>query len=306
MANPKRAYIGNKFCLELQNTLSGWLYNAEGGQAQTESVNERVAGGHPVRKHPGNVKVNEISVTCGTGMSSQFYEWLKKSLEYNHERKEGAVITCDYDFKEVARQTFYQTLISEVGLPGLDATSRDAAKFNLKFAPEYTEMKYNGGGTMRGATDQARQKLWTAANFRLQIDGMDCKRIYKVEPIVIKQNIVDNTIGERLIFEKEPAQIDFPNLVITIPEVDIEPWYKWHEDFVVRGKSSPTNEKGGSLDYLASDMHTELFNLSFENLGIIKFTPDKLDSGSDKLRYVKVEMYCESMKFKYSPNATWQ
>ena len=53
-------------------------------------------------------------------------------------------------------------------------------------------------------------------------------------------------------------------------------------------------------------MHTELFNLSFENLGIIKFTPDKLDSGSDKLRYVKVEMYCESMKFKYSPNATWQ
>ena len=44
MANPKRAYIGNKFCLELQNTLSGWLYNAEGGQAQTESVNERAAG----------------------------------------------------------------------------------------------------------------------------------------------------------------------------------------------------------------------------------------------------------------------
>jgi hypothetical protein len=102
-----------------------------------------------------------------------------------------------------------------------------------------------------------------------------------------------------LIFQKEPAQIDFPSLIITIPENEIEPWYKWHKEFVMDGKSDPSKEKSGSLSYLTSDLTTELFSLSFSNLGIIKFTPDRHDSASDKLRYVRVEMYCEEMRFSY-------
>ncbi len=47
------AYPANRFYLELDHTPAGWLHSAEGGQASTEVVQERVAGGHPVRKHPG-------------------------------------------------------------------------------------------------------------------------------------------------------------------------------------------------------------------------------------------------------------
>lgn len=303
----KRAYVGNRFSLELEKRTSGWLFNADGGQAATDTISERIAGGHPVRKHPGVVKVEDISVSCGTGMSSQFYDWLKKSLEYDHQRHDGAIITCNYDYKEVVRQTFRQALITEIGFPGLDAASKDACRFNIKFGPEETLVEYGSGKTAgMGDTQQAKQKLWTSSNFRMQIDGFDCRRVSKVEAINIKQNIVENAIGERLIYEKEPAQIDFPNLVISIPEIDIAPWYKWHESFVIRGQSAPKNEKGGSLTFLANDVKTELFSLDFTNLGIIKFTPDKLDSAQEKLRMVKVEMYCESMKFKYNSVSTWQ
>jgi hypothetical protein len=195
---------------------------------------------------------------------------------------------------------FFEALISEIGFPALDAASKEPGKFNLKIATEYTEMKYSPGGSVLPVPiDPPKQKRWTASNFRLQINGFDCRRVLKVDAITIKQNIVDNTIGERLIYQKEPAQIDFPNLSITIAENDIEPWYKWHKEFVMDGKSAPENEKSGSLSYLTSDLSKELFSLSFTNLGIVKFVPDKHDSSSDKLRYVRVEMYCEQMAFSY-------
>lgn len=301
MRDKTRAYVGNRFYLDLDHQAAGWLLTSEGGQASTESVNERLAGGHPVRKHAGNVKVDDIAITCGAAMSKPFYDWLEKSLQYDYSRKDGAIVTCDYDFQEIARLDFNEALIAEVGFPALDASSKEPGKFNLKIATEYAEMKYNASGA---APYQApifpdKQKRWSAANFRLQIDGMDCKRVLKVDAITIKQNIVENAIGERLIYQKEPAQIDFPSLIITIPENEIEPWYKWHKDFVMDGKSAPEAEKSGSLAFLTSNLGTELFSLSFSNLGIIKFTPDKHESASDKLRYVRVEMYCEAMTFKY-------
>ena len=50
---------------------------------QTESVNERMAGGYPVRKHAGNVHVDEVTIAhCGTGMTQQFYSWIKKSMDW--------------------------------------------------------------------------------------------------------------------------------------------------------------------------------------------------------------------------------
>jgi hypothetical protein len=295
-----RAYVGSRFFLDLNQAASGWLLTSEGGQAFTESVNERLAGGHPVRKHPGNVKVDDITISCGAQMSKQFYDWLSASLQYNYERKDGAIITCDYDYNEITRLNFYEALIAEIGFPALDAGGKEPGKFNLKIATEYTEQNFAGGGSVLPVPiDPSKQKRWMASNFRLQIDGMDCKRVNKIDAITIKQNIVENAIGERLIFQKEPAQIDFPSLIISIPENEIEPWYKWHKSFVMDGNSDPSTEKSGSLSYLSSDLQSELFSLSFTNLGIIKFTPDRHDSSTEKLRYVRVEMYCESMKFSY-------
>lgn len=295
-----RPYVANRFFLDLQKTAAGWLLSAEGGLATTEVVNERLAGGNPVRKHAGNVKMEEITFSCGSSMTEPFYEWLKNSLDYKHERKEGSIVTLNYDFKESTRLDFFQALITEIGLPGVDATSKEACKFTIKMAPEWSELKHLGATAAgRAPTDPVKQKRWQAANFRFEVDGMDTKRVSKVDAIVIKQNIVDNTIGERLLFEKEPAQIDFPNVVFYIPEVDAGPWYKWYEEFVVQGKSDPSKEKQGHLDYLTTDVKDTLFTVNFTNLGIIKYTPDKLESSSEKVRSVKIEMYCERMSLEY-------
>jgi hypothetical protein len=301
VSDNKRSYISNKFFLDLgHGDPGGWLLSAEGGMASTEPVQERLAGGHPVRKHAGNVKVEDITVTCGTAMSEKFYQWIQKSINYQSMRQDGAIITTNMDFKEIVRQNFYETLLAEVSLPAVDASSKDAAKFTLKMSPEYTETKYSNGTQAQTASIVAApQKRWQVANFKFSVDGMDCARTHKVEALNIKQNIVENTIGERLIFQKEPAQIDFPNVVFTLPERVADPWYKWYDDFVCKGNSAPSFEKSGQLEYLAPDCHTILFIVQFYNLGIIKYTPDKLDIGTEKTRSVKIEMYCEKMTFDY-------
>lgn len=309
MAVQTRSYAGNRFYLELDKP-SGWLFTAEGGQPSTDLITERLAGGYPSRKHVGIVKFDDMTITCGTGMTEQFYQWLQQSLRYEHQRRNGAVVSANYDYKEVARQDFHQALITEIGFPGLDASSKDTAKFNIKYAVEWTEMKYSASGQSiraAGNIDPPKQKLWTIANFQVQIDGLEqvCKRVTKVEAITIKQTVVENQIGERLVYEKEPAQIDFPNLVLTVPEADIEPWYKWHHDVVVKGKSDKSSEKGGHLEYKTSNLAETLFRLDFKNMGPLKFTPDKLESANDKIRYVKVELYCEHMDFQYFPKATY-
>ncbi len=309
MAAHARSYVNSRFYLELEQP-SGWLFSADGGHVQTESVNERMAGGYPVRKHAGNVKVDDITVTCGTGMTKQFYEWIEDSMSYKHSRKDGAIVHTNYDFKEIVRQTFQRALITEIGLPALDATSKESAKMTVKFSPEMSTLEYSGGTRQVQPVPLSppKQKLWTPANFRVRIHGLDdvCRNISKVEAISIKQNVVENTIGEKLIFDKEPAQIDFPNVILTVPESDAEKWYKWHKEFVIEGKSYSQSEKQGGIEYLSSDLGKTLFTLGLENLGIIKFTPDKAESGSEKIRSVKIELYCEKMTFKYQSESTYK
>ena len=301
MRDKTRAYVGNRFYLDLDRAPAGWLLTSEGGQASTESVNERLAGGHPVRKHAGNVKVDDISITCGAAMSKPFYEWLAKSLAYDYTRKDGAIVTCDYDYQELARLDFAEALIAEVGFPALDASSKEPGKFNLKIATEYTEMKYSqGNATYQAPIFPEKQKRWTAANFRLQIDGMDTKRVLKVDAITIKQNIVENAIGERLMYQKEPAQIDFPSLVITIAG-------KRHRALVqvAQSRSSwterarPRTKNPGASLFLQSNIgNPELFSLSFAKILVLSSSHrTSTTPSSDKLRYVRIEMYCEAMTF---------
>ncbi len=272
--------------------------------ATTDVVQEHIASGFTVHKHVGNLKYEDITVTCGSSMSKPFYDWMQASIAYDHQRKEGAIITADADFKEIARQEFHQALITEIGLPGVDASSKEACKFTLKISPEYTETKYTQVGKQAitpTSIGGGAQKRWHSANFKLVIDGMDCSRVNKIDPLVIKQSVVENTVGERLVYQKEPAQIEFPNLVFYITENNSEPWFNWYKDFVLNGKSEPAKEKRGHLEYLAPDCSTVLFSVEFTNLGIFKYTPDKLDTSSDKLRNVKIEMYCEKLSFEYKP-----
>jgi phage tail-like protein len=290
----KRAFVAGKYALEIDGTTAGWLFSCEGGEIHAEVISE-VSGDDPVtRKRPGRVKYGDITLKCGTGMSKALYQWITETLDQRHSRKSGAIIAADFNFKEHSRLEFQNALLTEVGMPALDAASKDAAKMTIKISPEVLKQVPGSGRAVK--IDPRVQKKWLPANFRLQIDGLDCSRVNKIEALTIKQKVTESAVGE--VGRLEPAAVEVPNLVLTLAESHSQTFYDWFEEFVLKGNSTQDREKGGSLEYLAADLQEVLFTLTFQNLGIFKIAPDKSEAGGEAIRRVKAEMYCEQMKFK--------
>src|SRR4051812_27583083 len=99
----KRGYTAGEFALDVDGISAGWGTPVDGGHATADVIVEKIGVDHVQHKHLAGVKYEDISVTCGTGMSKGFYEWIKASFDHKVVRKNGAVIACDYNFKEVSR-----------------------------------------------------------------------------------------------------------------------------------------------------------------------------------------------------------
>jgi phage tail-like protein len=302
----KRGYMPGKFGVDIGGNFAGWVMSAEGGHPSSDVVTEKLGPDNIQKKHVAGVKYDDISISCGTGMSKQFWNWVKDSIDHKYSRKDGAIITADYDFREMTRMNFFHALISEVALPACDAASKDAAKMTVKFSPETTRVQTPmGGAKVTGQQNQAIQKKWLPANFRLDIKGFEqaCSRINKIEAITIKQKNAENPVGQMRDYEREPAYLEFGNLVITLAESHADAFYKWMQNFVVDGKNGEDMEKTATLEYLTPNLRETLLKLTFYNLGIFKLTPDKSEAGAEGIRRVKVEMYCEKIQLDYT--AAW-
>lgn len=294
-----RTYAAGKYGLELDGVFVGWLDSAEGGQASADVITEKMGPDQIAKKHIAGVKYEDITVTFGTGMSRQFYEWIKASFDHKYTRKNGAIITAQFNPKEYSRMEFHNALITEIGFPALDAASKDAAKMTIKFHPEYTR---DIRGTVQwNAPKPPPQKQWLPANFRLKIDGLDdaTSRVNKIEAIVLKQKNVEHAVGEMRDYEQEPGALEVPNLVFTTSDGSADALYQWFDDFVINGNSGDDQEKNGYLEFLSPDMKEVLFRLDFKHLGIFKLTPEKVEAGAESIRRVKAEMYCEAMSFSF-------
>ncbi len=301
IAQDKRSYVAGKFALELDNQVVGWVYSAAGGNATADVVNEKLGPDHIVKKHLGHVKYQPIVIQCGTGMSKPFYQWLKASFDRNYQRKNGAIVACDFNYNEMSRLTFQNALVTEVGFPALDAASKDAAKLTVTFAPEITRFQKGSGRAPSGASPGSAvlQKKWLPANFRLKIAGLEeaCSRVNKIDEIVIAQKVVENPVGELRDYEREPAHLEIPNLVFTVPESHADSILQWYQDFVIKGNNGDAQEKTGTLEYLTPNLQEALFTLTFRHLGIFNVEPEKIESGVENVRRYRVSMYCEDMSF---------
>jgi hypothetical protein len=119
-----RAFGVSKYGIELQHTFAGFVKEAAGGDATADVVSEKLGSDHLTKKHLGPLKYEEISFKCGTGMSKELYKWIDTGFNqtsHNRGREDGALIFADYDNMEVSRLTWTFGLITELGMPALDA-----------------------------------------------------------------------------------------------------------------------------------------------------------------------------------------
>jgi hypothetical protein len=284
----KRGYVAGKYGIEIDGIMAGWLQSAEGGSATSDVVVEKLGADSLQKKHIAGVKYEDITIQLSPGdlpKRAGLAGWVAASLQ-TPLRKSGAVVAADYNYKEHSRRTFTNALISEVTFPALDATSKDPAYMTLKFSPETTRFAIgSGSGT---PIQSPPQKKWLPANFRLQIDKIDTTRVLKIDGFTIKQQIVagsDGTTGYR---------VQVPDLAVTALDPSAQSFLDWHQDFVVQGNNSDTQERSGQILFLDNDQKTVLFQLFLGQVGISGAAPEKSDA-SGAGRRVKFELYCERM-----------
>lgn len=306
-----RAYVTGRFVLELdidRNRLPvGALVSVDGGAFKSEAVGEKVGFEGLETRSPGRQKFDDITIQVGTAMSPKFWDWLKKSVDNKYQRYDGAIVAYDYDDRERSRREFHGALISEIQFPALDAKAKQPATLTVKIAPEtmaWTEGNKDHKLKMEG-NDPKKQKLWVPANFRFVIDGFEdnLKWVQKVEQFSIKQNIIQNPIGNEKYVRREVGRVEYPNIAFHLPETHAKPWLKYWKEFV--GEMKHDHEYHGSITYLATDCRTELMTVEFEGAGITSVSFDKHEAQSDQVRMVKVELYTEGMRLKGEPKATY-
>jgi hypothetical protein len=292
-----RTYASGGFFLELDGVMVGPLISSEGGMPTADVVNEKLGADHVMRKHIAGLKYGDITVTFSGGMTKPLYQWIHDTLTGKFIRKNGAIIFTDLNQTEVKRLSFTNALITEIGFPILDASSKDLARFTVKISPEYTRPEKGKGGKVAFGID--KQKHISPANFRLSIPGLDTSKVNKVEALVAKLKVVENSVGETRDYLKEPAHLEIPNLVIEMSESNAQSTVDWFNDFLVKGNNGQDREKFATLEILDPTMKTALMTINLNNLGIFKLEPLKTEANKDAILRIRASMYCETMQFNY-------
>jgi hypothetical protein len=286
---PRRSLVGH-FALRLGSAGSADLTvlagQIGGGSVYAEVVTETAGAAVFVKKHLGPTKYESFVLPVGLVVSDELFKWLAASWSAQPPQKDGAVLTLDYQWAVTAQAAFSAALIQDTSFPALDAASSDEGHVTIDVQPATITM---GPGSGVASLIGGKQKLWRTAGFRLQIDGLDCTRVVRIEPFRVHREVQVETQGIGVV-NLVPGKINFPNLTITLAKISSMSWYDWHEQFVVEGKNGETFEREGSLSFLAADMQTELARIDLHHLGIIKIAP-----AEDKALYVTAELYCEEM-----------
>lgn len=284
----RRAYVGGTATLELQGSPVGFLRSASGGDLEGDVVTS--PGSTGFNKHISGIHVTDLVLEVGAGMEPAVYDWIAAAWDAKATRGSGAVAVADYNFNVIARKEFQDGLITETSLPALDAASKDPAFLTVRVAPERVRIS-KGGGTVP-STLATKQRPWQANSFRLEIPGLDCTRVRRIEPLRIGTRIARDEVGNVRTTANQPTATSVSDLVITMPEAYADTWRDWVQQFLVQGQYDDSQEKNGDLVLLGPDMQSEVARVHLYGLGISSLKQARAES-ADAIRNVTATLYCE-------------
>lgn len=284
-------FAAGRFALELDGTMCGFLKSVEGGAITADVIVEPGTTPFP-KKHIGRPRYEELVLRLDLSLDKVVYQWIADTWAGKAPRHDGSIVAVSSQGKAVSEREFARAFISEVTVPAADAASKEPGSLTVKLQPESLRTAKAGSGAPTKAA-VVKAKAWLPANFKLEIDGLDCKKVSKVDAFTFRQSVTESSVRERRIATKEPTSMETPNLRITLAESASQTWTAWFDDFVVKGQSGDENEKSGKLSFLAADLKTVLAEIRFFNLGIFRLEPEPQAVDAQAVARIRAELYSE-------------
>ena len=246
-------------------------------------------------KHLANFKWTPGKFTVGAGMGKGFWNWIKAALEKGYVRKNGSIVSGDFDYNARTELSWQDGLISSITIPKFDAAAKEAIYLDIEVEAEQVRIA-PASGKINGQYG-AKQKAWLAPNFRLEIGGLPCDRVSTIDAMTWKCAVATDHTGIHREHAKVPAKITIPDLKFTVSAADYKPWADAAKKWFVDGEHLESNHMQGSITLLKPDMKGTAARLELGNLGFKKFVKGALEANSEKVDRIEIEMYMESLQF---------
>lgn len=300
-----RQYVSSHFKLELGDRDVGFLRSAEGGGLKADILTYQQGSVQDHWRQAGRPKFDDITLSVGMNMSKDFYSWISTFFARKGERQHGAIVSADFNYRERARRTFTEALISQVDLPALDASRAEPAYMTVKIVPEMVTFETKPGPKLQ-APQRPEQtgKLWQTRNFLLTIDGFDqaCSPVTKVDQFSLKQQILEYNTGDRRFPIRIPGKLEYPNITFYVPSVHADPFVAASKKRLVDYEAPPATRLNGAIQYLTNDQKV-LCTVTLSGVDIISSEEQKLESNAEALLMHKVTIQVEKLDFEYKTDA---
>jgi phage tail-like protein len=292
-----RTYAAAHFALELDNDFNnvGLFRSIEGGSVKADVMSYQTGGTHTQFRQLGKPKFDDLRLQVGMAMAQPFYTWVSRFFTGQQDTRSGAIVAADFYYNERARRKFSGAVIKEVGFPKLDATDKSAVYMSVGIAVEDMTFAVGTGQKLVQNSGMDQQRVWTACNFRVTLDGYDTSRVSKVDAFTCKQNIIENHVGGVRRPFKMMSWFERPTISFYLPEADAAPYYKRVSEGVISGKPAISH---GGIEFL-DPTGVRLASVAFMDADIVGVTLDKHDASTEEIRQVKVDLYCEQFGFSY-------
>jgi len=288
----QRSYVGGRFSLNVDGWEVGYLKDFSGLSMESEIATHDTATDIHQKKNVANVKWTAGKATCGVGMGKGMSDWMIAAMKKGVQTKGGELRAGDFDYKCKSVLTFEDALMTEIGFPALDGAAKDASYLTLQFEPERVKWNKGNDEDIRGKIGP-KQKAWLGANFRVEIDGLKCDRIAKVDAFKWKCSVVPDMLGIFVENTKHPAKITVDDLTFHVSYADHQAWADEARKWFIDGQREEQHERSGRIVYLGPDMKTELGEVRLFNIGFKSFAAADLKSNAEEVKRFKVVMYVE-------------
>ena len=264
------------------------------GGGQTADVQTHIDGSDFfAHKQLDDARPEDISIQVGSTIPSGLFDWIAASWGAKPPARDGALLRCDATYVVRRETPFRGALIAETSFPALDASSKEQGRLTVRIVPGSTGPETSPGTKLQVSIGKGTSKVWLTSNFRLQIDGLDCTKVARIDPFTVRRPIeVARSRGPRSL---TAGAVDFPSLRITVSLSSAQSWFDWHKTFVVDGKNADSFEKSGTIALLAPDLSTELARIELHGVGIYRLSADPPELGVPALPRLTADVYCEQM-----------
>ncbi len=294
----QRSFTAGRFALSAGDINLGYVKSVKGGSTVGELATHNTGPDNVVRKHISNIKHEAFTLEVGAGMGKGFYEWMRQSFEKSHVVKDGSITAADFDYRAMRRTDFFGGLITEVGIPALDGSSKDPIYLSVKIEPERLRHEKESGAKLE-AKFGVKTKRWVACNFRVDIGDLPCSRVSKVDAFKLTQKTARDQVGQFREATLHPTHVEVDNIKLTISSADSGPWETWFRSFVIDGNCSDSDELTGSITLLGPNHKDELGRIELSHIGIIKMEQEAHEANKDSVARFIVELYVEEMKLMF-------